>query len=112
MVKNLSVAVLDLCFLKHVKELPWEGFLPNQGLSGIIIDLDTVILYDFFLAPLHHEILQFFNKRVTFNCFIPFQIEMVEYDSFSLHLSIITCTYDEISIYINTRALHTWRFRM
>ena len=24
-VKNLSVAVLDLCFLKHVKEFPWEG---------------------------------------------------------------------------------------
>ena len=42
MVKNLSVAVLDLCFLKHVKELPWEGFLPYQGLSGISIDLDTM----------------------------------------------------------------------
>ena len=85
MVKNLSVAVLDLCFHKHVKELPWEGFLPDQGLSGIIIDLDTVRLDDnFFLAPLHCEILQFFNKRVTFNCFIPFQFEMVEYDSFSL----------------------------
>ena len=34
------------------------------------------------------------------------------YDSSSLHLSIITCTYDEIFIFINTRALHTWRFKM
>ena len=47
MVKNLSVAVLDLCFLKHIKELPWEGFLPDQGLSGISIDLDTVRLDDY-----------------------------------------------------------------
>ena len=45
MVKNLSVAVLDLCFLKHDKELPWEGFIPHQGLSGISIDLDTVRLH-------------------------------------------------------------------
>ena len=65
MVKNLSVAVLGLCFLKHVKELPWEGFLPDQGLSGIIIDLDTVRLDDnFFLAPLHHEILQWSTKEL------------------------------------------------
>ena len=48
MVKNLSVAVLDLCFLKHVKELPWEGFLPDQGLSGIIIDLDTARLDNYY----------------------------------------------------------------
>ena len=68
MVKNLSVAVLDLCFLKHVKELPWEGFLPDQGLSGIIIDLDTVRLDDnFFLAPpLHYEILQLSTKELLF----------------------------------------------
>ena len=45
MVKNLSVAVLDLCSLKHVKELPWKGFIPDQGLSGISIDLDTVRLH-------------------------------------------------------------------
>ena len=73
------------CSSSCFKELPWKGFVPYQGLSGISIDLDTVRLDDnFFLAPLHCEILQFFNKRVTFNCFIPFQFEMVEYDSFSL----------------------------
>ena len=48
MVKNLSVAVLDLCFLKHVKELPWEGFIPYQGLPGISIDLDTVRLDNYY----------------------------------------------------------------
>ena len=41
MVKNLSVAVLDLCFPKHLKELPWKGFIPHQDLSGVSIDLDT-----------------------------------------------------------------------
>ena len=68
MVKNLSVAVLDLCFLKHTKELPWEGFLPDQGLSGISIDLDTLRLHEyhnFFLA------VRFY--------FMPFQFEMAEY---------------------------------
>ena len=46
MVKNLSVEVLGLCFLKHCfKELPWKGFVPYQGLSGISIDLDTVRLH-------------------------------------------------------------------
>ena len=46
MVKNLSVEFLGLCFLKHYfKELPWKGFVPYQGLSGISIDLDTVRLH-------------------------------------------------------------------
>ena len=50
MVKNLSVAVLDLCSLTYLKELPWEGFIPHQDLSGISIDLDTVRFHVYLFA--------------------------------------------------------------
>ena len=43
------------------------------------------------------------NKRIIFNCFIPFQLKMVQYDSFSLNdenMIILVWT-------INNR-LHIW----
>jgi hypothetical protein len=36
------------CSSSCFKELPWTGFIPYQGLSGIRIDLDTVRLDDYY----------------------------------------------------------------